>query len=150
MRFAYVTLLSICVASVAASPAGCRPHYPPPQSVVTDYPTSPNTDKPPAPTDTPGTTDEPSPPTSTTSKLTSVGATRFYATAYAVAVKDGDTNTDGEQGEALGPVNACGQALWIGGAPCTYCPTVVGDACPKTNVTAFSASGNAMVRLITP
>jgi hypothetical protein len=29
------------------------------------------------------------------------------------------------------PINAAGQAFWVGGSPSTYCPTVVGVSCPK-------------------
>jgi hypothetical protein len=32
------------------------------------------------------------------------------------------------------PVNAAGEGFFLGGSPATYCPTVVGAACP--NVTA--------------
>ena len=32
------------------------------------------------------------------------------------------------------PVNAAGEGFFLGGSPATYCPTVVGVACP--NVTA--------------
>jgi hypothetical protein len=39
------------------------------------------------------------------------------------------------------PVNAAGEAFFLGGSPATYCPTVVGVACPNATAQTIVAAG---------
>jgi hypothetical protein len=39
------------------------------------------------------------------------------------------------------PVNAAGEAFFLGGSPSTYCPTVVGVACPNATAQTVIVAG---------
>lgn len=42
------------------------------------------------------------------------------------------------------PVNAAGEAFYLGGSPASYCPTQVGVACPNVTETVFAAGLTAL------
>jgi hypothetical protein len=42
------------------------------------------------------------------------------------------------------PINAAGEAFWIGGSPATYCPTEVNPNCPNVTGTVLAAGFTAL------
>jgi hypothetical protein len=39
------------------------------------------------------------------------------------------------------PINAAGQAFWVGGSPSTYCPSIVGTNCPNATAQTIIIAG---------
>lgn len=48
------------------------------------------------------------------------------------------------------PVNAAGEAFYLGGSPASYCPTEVGVACPNVTATVVAAGLTALFVSSTP